>query len=69
MTQHCPEQILQLPHFGFPVKDVCGSPAEEGFRAMLMMPSMLFPLLLVLFAGLCLLNQYRRSRSCMTDNF
>ncbi|WP_126244568.1 ABC transporter permease [Chitinophaga rhizosphaerae] len=37
--------------------------AGDGFQAMLLLPSMLLPLLLVLLAGLFLLNRYRRHLS------
>ncbi len=64
MIPHCPENILQLPPLGQAATAFsCGSGSDEGFRAMLLMPSMLWPILIVLFGGLCLLNQYRRRKS------
>lgn len=61
MIPHCPEQIIQLPQLGALIGSFsCESTATEGLQGMLLFPSMLFPLLLILFAGMCLLNQYRR---------
>lgn len=61
MIPHYPEQIIQLPQPGALTGSFsCESTATEGLQGMLLFPSMLFPLLLILFAGMCLLNQYRR---------
>lgn len=63
MLPECPEHLSLLPNLGSLVSCITGgSSADEEFQAMMVMPSLLFPLLLVLFAGLCMLNQFRRNR-------
>lgn len=61
MIPHSPAYIVHLPTPGAPEGVIsCGSAAEAGLPAVLGVPPMLLPVLLVLFAGLCLLNHYRR---------
>ncbi|WP_341834218.1 hypothetical protein WJU16_14560 [Chitinophaga pollutisoli] len=69
MIPHCPGHISLLPDPGSLVRCFTGgNAADEGFQAMMVMPSLLFPLLLVLFAGLCMLNQFRRNRGSGSVN-
>jgi len=62
MIPHCLDPNILLPQLGFvlPGSASCEAAAGDGFQAMLLLPSMLLPLLLVLLAGLFLLNRYRR---------